>query len=660
MSNLVNETKLNYYTIKLWDKIKRDLTNGTFVNAQILPNGTTLQFTKKDGTAHDVDLSNFLRRNELTQNGGTNQQANMIPQLGADGKIHISMLPNIPFNNLHVVGTKNDIENMINVGTATAGDMFFVRDTNKVFIFANDQAPAFDDKIVEVGDKDGYVKTVNGLAGNPDGNIEVSLKKDVDNLSLVVGGQDFGTVTLDYLKDADTTNVGGAGQNNKVVRLDNNGLLDVTMLPEVAINRYYPVVNLADAEAQKGNYQNGDIIYAQDTQKTYLVINNDGANNFQQDAIIELTPQAGINLPIEATEVNYDKNQTNLNATNVQEAIDEVYDKFKGGYVTSNFNPQTGQLTLNKHEGNPDVLNLGVHVENAQLDNNTNTLKLIKADATTIDVPLDPILIANKITFTPGATGMVAQNVQAAIEELNGKIPTDIINNVEYDGNKTLTITKNGIQQQPPIDLSPLVGIKTINQVIGNPDGDIEVGLRKNVDDLYLTVGGQDKAQIQLDYLKDADTTNVGGQPNADKIVKLGADGKLHQTMIPEIAISRVLTAVDKQAAINLIGDTDAHLQTGDVVVLTGEKNAVYMFNGTTPAGVDTFADGFIQLHLGDGTVKTVNRIQPDGTGNVELTTAPVFDGASMKLNTNGSNVEFTSVECYTDQDVVALIATFI
>ena len=61
MSHIVNETRLDYYTRKLWEKIKTQLVNGTFENVELLPDGITLQFTKKDGQKVDVDLSNFAR-----------------------------------------------------------------------------------------------------------------------------------------------------------------------------------------------------------------------------------------------------------------------------------------------------------------------------------------------------------------------------------------------------------------------------------------------------------------------------------------------------------------------------------------------------------------------------------------------------------------------
>ena len=291
----------------------------------------------------------------------------------------------------------------------------------------------------------------------------------------------------DYVhKVNDTTNVGGVGQNDKVVKLDNNGLLDETMLPEIAINKYYPVANLGVAEAQRNNYQNGDVIYDQDTQKTYLVINNDGANNFQQDAIIELNPQVQGNVGV--TDVRFDENTFEL-------------------IVDSN-----GQI------------------------------------------------------------------VNRDLSILNTKI--------------------NGF---------------------ASPQGDIQVGLDKTGDNLSITVGGQNFSTVQLDYLKDTDLTQTGGLIHADKIPQLGADGKLHGTMMPDIAITSVTNVADTQEALNKV--QDGSIQVGDVVVVA-PNNEIYMYNGA-PAG-GTFENSFIQLSLGDGTVKEVNGKKPAPNGQVVVTSSDI------------------------------------
>lgn len=720
MSKIVNESRLNHYTVQLWERIKTQLTNETFKNAELLADGVTLQFTTKDNQTVDVDLSNFAKLNDYvhkvndTTNVGGVIGANKVVMLGPNGVLDENMLPEAALNGYYSEPNLATAENQRN--DYQNGDVIYDEGTQKTYlVINNDPAVPFQDAIIELSQnainlpinatdvnydkantqmqadnvqqaidelhglsiKSGNINNTelqleknNGQLVNVDlapvlvddkivfnagatgmlaTNVQQAiheLKRDIDlindsdiyivndntelnnllattaletgdviyiiNSTNVVDYNDINvnnggnpvamifddalatgnklrvfsklndTITIDahnviyddqttnlgaanvqeavenlndkfgeYVhKINDTTNVGGAGQQDKVVRLDGNGLLAESMLPEIAINKYYPFANLAAAEAQRNTFQNGDVIYDQNTQKTYLVINNTPNNNFQQDAIIYLNtvtgvtnvrydqntkeivvtiggqearhslenlvdvtdvtydkntniikvtkpagpeeidlselntkinghdpvagnvelglkqagddivltvqgldtatvtidgfvktvnqqqPQAG-DVTVKAEHVPYDKQNTNLQSDNVQAAIDEIHDKFKSGYVTSTFDPQTGRLTLNKHDGAPDTHDLGMHVDSARLDDATRTLHLIKTDNTEVNIPLVPVLTAGKIDFVQGNTGMAATDVQAAIDELVTKLNT-----------KAETITNTGDEIQ--------------------------------------------------------------------------------------------------------------------------------------------------------------------------------------------------------------------
>ena len=126
--------------------------------------------------------------------------------------------------------------------------------------------------------------------------------------------------------------------------------------------------------------------------------------------------------------------------------------------------------------------------------------------------------------------------------------------------------------------------------------------------------------QVQTDgskYVLKSDTTDgTGSETKAGKVVKLGADGKLNTNMLPELAINRVLTANNKSDALNMRGQNANQLQLGDVVVITGEQNKVYMCKDETHAA---FENAFIELSIGNGTVKTVNSQTPGADGNVTV-----------------------------------------
>lgn len=497
-----------------------------------------------------------------------------------------------------------------------------------------------------------------------------------------------------YVPLTDVTNVGGVQGADKVAKLDNNGLLDVTMLPEIAINRYYPVANLGVAEAQRGDYQNGDIIYAQDTQKTYLVINNDGVNNFQQDAIIELTPQVGINLPIDATDVNYNKNQTNLNAGNVQEAIDEVYDKFKDGYNASNYNQQTGQLTLTKHDGQTDTHNIvnPNTIIDAQLNQNTNTIQFTQVDNGTKDVDLTPLLIANKIAFTPGATGMVAQDVQAAIEELkadmaflddsdvyivqnetelnNLLIQTqlktgDIIYIINSDGvlDYTGTPVNNGTNPVAMIYDDNAVGNKL--RIFSKLDTTINIDAHNvKYDDQTTQLGATDVQEAienlnnKFDnYVPVADVTTTGGNTGANMVVRLDGQGLLAENMLPKVATNEyyeVANLVDAEAQ-------RTNYQNGDVIYDQNTQKKYLIINNEPNNNFQQ--DAIIELNPQvQGTVGVTDVVYTEGNQRLTVTKdggivqnydlsklnttinshAPVDGNINLNLNKAGDNIELT------------------
>lgn len=175
--------------------------------------------------------------------------------------------------------------------------------------------------------------------------------------------------------------------NSTIVQFtkNNNQTVDVDLAK--FMNRYYSVADMGTAEANRGTYQNGDVIHTQDDDKKYLCINM-GAADFQ-DAIIELTPQQGINLPIDATDVNYDNQNTNLVALNVQAAIDELSTKVKNSYIDSEYDKATGILTLIKEDGTRDPHEFGSGlIKNVTYDIQTQMLNIETVDGQTLTADL--------------------------------------------------------------------------------------------------------------------------------------------------------------------------------------------------------------------------------------------------------------------------------
>lgn len=152
-----------------------------------------------------------------------------------------------------------------------------------------------------------------------------------------------------------------------------------------------------------------------------------------------------------------------------------------------------------------------------------------------------------------------------------------------------------------------------------------------------------------------ADLVATGGTAaERDKVPKLDANGKLHTSFIPEIAITRVKTAANKTEAQGLIGEGANQLQTGDVVVLEDTKKA-YMYKGDN---TNDFANDFLELTMGNGTVKKISGGSPDNQGNVVVTVTEggQQDGITMSFGSGGDSVTvatyMTTSEVQTIKDI--------
>ena len=234
-----------------------------------------------------------------------------------------------------------------------------------------------------------------------------------------------------------------------------------------------------------------------------------------------------------------------------------------------------------------------------------------KADCQNGDVI--KVLDTNKTYLCVDST---KQNFNDAFIDITPQIINVGVTDVTYNDNTfTLNIDKSG--QITPIDLSKLNNkINNVDPVDGNTNLDISiVG-----DDIVLSANGIEIDRETLTgYIKDTDLTKIGGDPQyADKIPQLGADGKLHGTMMPDLAITSVNNVAGTQEALNKV--QDGSIQVGDVVVVA-PNNEIYMYNG---ANGGTFEDNFIQLSLGDGTVKEVNGQRPAANGQVVVTSSDI------------------------------------
>lgn len=198
------------------------------------------------------------------------------------------------------------------------------------------------------------------------------------------------------------------------------------------------------------------------------------------------------------------------------------------------------------------------------------------------------------------------------------------------------------------VDIKDLIAsggtVKKVNNQLPDSQGNVTIGI-SNIENLRAELD----AKVPI-----ADLVSTGGTSTQNnKVPKLNSNGKLDKSFIPEIAITRVKTAANETEAQRLIGEGENQLQTGDVVVLEDTKKA-YMYKGTT---TNTFANDFLELTMGNGTVKSVNGGTPDTNGNISVNVVEGgTDGITMSFGTRGNSVKIatymTTNEVQTIKDI--------
>lgn len=191
--------------------------------------------------------------------------------------------------------------------------------------------------------------------------------------------------------------------------------------------------------------------------------------------------------------------------------------------------------------------------------------------------------------------------------------------------------------------------VKSVNSQTADAQGNILLNIQ-NIPNL--------QAELESKVPKTDLTLEGGTTAHANKVPKLDGNGKLHTSVIPELAITRVLSADNESAVQGMIGDSKTQLQTGDVVVLADSKKA-YMYKGQTGSAY-SFANDFLELTMGNGTVKKISNGSPDNTGNVSVlvTEGGQQNGITMSFGTGGTPV--TVATYMTAQEVTEIKNLFV
>ena len=152
--------------------------------------------------------------------------------------------------------------------------------------------------------------------------------------------------------------------------------------------------------------------------------------------------------------------------------------------------------------------------------------------------------------------------------------------------------------------------------------------------------------QTQADsslYVKHSECTVQGGSASANgKVVKLGANGKLDDSILPAIALNEFFTATaptwNEQAVANLT------FQNGDVIFHQASQKRYLCINKEAA----DFANRFVELNSKDGVVTSIN----NETGVVNLSIEESVAAIKIKAN----NTVVGTINAITEDEINTII----
>lgn len=202
------------------------------------------------------------------------------------------------------------------------------------------------------------------------------------------------------------------------------------------------------------------------------------------------------------------------------------------------------------------------------------------------------------------------QQIQG-INQIKSKFRDDIIN---VDDNFRPTSTTDNINWDAFNPQTDSVGHMELHGRTGIVD------ISKRLEEINLASGN---------YVLQSETATTGGTGSANKVPRLGGDGKLDKDMLPAIAINEYFTASDFTDTA-LAGLT---YQNGDVVVVTKDgKTTRYLCVNKTNGANST--NHFVPLNSKDGIVTKVNNVAPGADGNVTVTAEHIKYNADTNAKT--------------------------
>lgn len=183
-------------------------------------------------------INTYNTVNQATSVGG-NDHVGKLVKLSSNGKLDESLIPAIALNEVIAATDKNNALTMIGtgVGQINRGDIVTLGDGSIHIYKGRPSGQAdnnFDRDFLSLSVGNGTVKRVNSVAPGSDGNVTIVAA----NIEYHAGSNINMKEAIDgKVNTSDTSNTGGSGQGNKVVKLDGSGKLNDNMLPTTVAKR---------------------------------------------------------------------------------------------------------------------------------------------------------------------------------------------------------------------------------------------------------------------------------------------------------------------------------------------------------------------------------------------------------------------------------------
>ncbi len=285
----------------------------------------------------------------------------------------------------------------------------------------------------------------------------------------------------------------------------------------------------------------------------------------------------------------------------------------------------------------------------SELENNTATswkLWAIKKDNTNRDG--DTVKKAYGALSTNVKTVTINGETHKAVDfEINEEFADEVYFIVKSTGSKFRITYPNDPYKQDVVNMSAEPGGTEGDRVDWSTNAD-----RTNTAIMYLYGRESIKSlsekldKVHSDsstYVKHSETTIQGGNASYNgKVVKLDANGKLDDSILPAIALNEFLTSTaptwNEQAVANLT------FQNGDVIFHQASQKRYLCVNKEAP----DFANRFVELNAKDGVVTSIN----SETGVVNLSIEESVAAIKIKAN----NTVVGTINAITEDEINTII----